>query len=289
VSRKLFQSATHGGEAIAVRKPGYKPKRHIRWRRIKVWRVLYKWKDQKVIVTTLVPPEKYQVFRVPTKGNRRFKAVKIQTLHREVIFLAKTKSKKSEKAKKKSKDKDEVVSDDELDELEDLEELDEEVEDEDEDEEESEDEDEDEDSDDDEDDEEEDDEEEEDEDDEDDEEDEDEEEEKPKSKKKGKKSSKNSDGKIGTKEIADYCGVDARKLRMVLRSKKGSEIRKEIQDPDTKQYRVSSVKHPAVKRLKKLIDAGAADEVTKESLGKLKDKKKGKSKKSDKGKKKSKS
>jgi cobalamin biosynthesis protein CobT len=244
-----------------------------------VWRVLYKSKGGvKVWVTTLVPPEKYRIFRVAGKGGlRKFKAVKVQRRTKEVVFvMAATKSKNT---KKKGKKKEEVVTDDELDELESLEDLDEDEENEDEvDEEESEDEDEDSDEDD------EDEDEEEDEDDDEDEDEDEEEEEAPKSKKKSK-SKKSSDGLIGTKEIADFCGIDGRKLRMVLRSKRGQKIRKQIQDPDTKQYRVKSLKDPAVKELKKLVDAGAAKEAVNESLGKLKDKKAGKKKTSSKKKK----
>ena len=263
-----------------------------------MWRVVYRTRGgHQVVATTLTRPPRYRTFRVAGKGGKKkFRAVKVQQLTKEVIFVAKTKSKNT---KKKGKEKDEVLTDDDLEELEELEDLDEdEDEDEDvdtddsddEDDEDSEDEDEDdEDDDSDEDDEEEPDEEDEDEDDEDDDEDEDDE---PKSKKKSskksksKKSKKKDDGKIGSQEVAEHLGISGRQLRIILR--RNPDIQEQVQDPESKQYRFSSLKHPAIKKLEKLVKSGEHKKAAKESFDKMKSKKTGKKKSSTKGKKKSK-
>jgi hypothetical protein len=119
-------------------------------------------------------------------------------------------------------------------------------------------------------------------DDEDDEEDDDEEEEdapppKRRSKSKGSKSSsttgksssgpsrsRTTDGKVGVQEVAEAAGTDARKLRMVLR-KHGIE-----KDEDVGRYEWSSLNHPEVKKIIKLVKGGAVKAATKESLDNLK-------------------
>lgn len=99
------------------------------------------------------------------------------------------------------------------------------------------------------------------------------------------------EGKIGTAELAEKCGVDARTLRMVLRKFRGQhgiEI-----DTETNRWVWDSFKDPAVKKIIKLIDEGEADRIKRDSLDRLKEsqeeKKKAKKKdKEKKGKKKSK-
>lgn len=185
-------------------------------------------------------PTKYRVFH-----NKKYKAVKVLTKTKECIIVAKSTKKAPE------------ITDEELEELEALEELDADDEDVEDDEEEVkpksrrkkapvvE------------------------EDDEDEDEDEDDDEEPAPKKGKGKKStpsrSRTTDGKVGTAELAEYCGVESRVLRMVLRKHK---IEK---DPETGRYEWASLKDPEVKKIKKLIDAGEAKNITKEALDKLKD------------------
>jgi hypothetical protein len=212
-------------------------------------------KGTRVLVTTLhEPPDKMKLKEAG--GIHIFRRVKtIKSLH-EVIIVAK----KSAKAATK---KNTTVTDDELDELETVDDLDE-LEDEDV---------EDEDTEDDEEDEEDEDEDEPDDEDEDDEEEEDEEEPAPKSKKKGSKprqSQAAKNGKIGTNEVADSVGIDARTLRMALR-----ELRKEdasfAPDPETGRYQWDSMKDPQVKKIQKAIKAGLHTELKKASLDRLKE------------------
>lgn len=206
---------------------------------------------QKLVVKTLEEPPETRRFKVQG-GTKKFKRVKCKQHKVEVIIVAKT----AKKSKKNT-----TVTDDEIDELETVddleEELDEDLEDDEDEDEDEEDEDEDEDEEDDED---------------EDDEDEDEEEEEPKSKKKGKKSKSKStraaqNGKVGTGEVAEHCGVDSRTLRMVLRK---HEIPK---DEESGRYEWKSLTSPTVKKIKKLIDKGEADAIKSESLQKLKDKK----------------
>ncbi len=222
---------------------------------------LYKAKGgQTIKVKTLDVPPETRKFKVQG-GIRKFKRVKCKQTKVEVILVA--------KSTKKGKGKQAEVTDDELDELETVDDLEEELDDlEDDDEEDEDEDDDDEDEEDDED--EDDDDEDEDEDDEDDDEDEDdEEEEAPKSKKKSKQrqSRAAANGRVGTAEVAEHCGVDARTLRMVLRKHK---IEK---DEESGRYEWKSLNHPTVKKVKKLIDKGEADNIKQESLQKLKDKK----------------
>jgi hypothetical protein len=158
---------------------------------------------------------------------KKFKAVKIQSGRREVIFMAKS-------AKKGKKDEDELLDD----ELESLEDLDLEVDDTD-----------------------------------------DEAEETPKKDKKGKKNkskgeskpsrSRTTDGKVGTREIADAAGLEgtagARTLRMVLRK---HNIPK---DEETGRYEWDSLEDKTVKKILKLINDGEAEKVKKEGLDRLKE------------------
>lgn len=273
--------------------------RIVKRARIKEWITVYEDKDgNQVVIKGFDRPTKHRVFRVSAKpGRRKFKAVSAKWNEKELVFVAK--KSKSKKKKEENELSEEEIA--ELEELEDLDDLDddEDVEDdedvdededsdddEDEDDEDSDDEDEDEDDsdEDDEDDESDDGDEDEDDeevdDDEDDEDEEDEDEEPPaKSKKSKKKSSKkkgksraSSDGKVGTQEVAEHCGIDGRTLRMVLRK---HNIAK---DPDTKRYEWSSLNHPEVKKIVKLVkERGEGKKVKQESLDNLK---KGRTKKS---------
>lgn len=102
-------------------------------------------------------------------------------------------------------------------------------------------------------------------------------EEKPaKGKKKGKKDdapkqsrSRTTDGKVGTREIADAAGLEgtagARTLRMVLRK---HNIPK---DEETGRYEWDSLEDKTVKKILKLINEGEADKVKKEGLDRLKE------------------
>jgi hypothetical protein len=85
--------------------------------------------------------------------------------------------------------------------------------------------------------------------------------------------SRTTDGKVGVQEVAAAAGTDARKLRMVLRK---HEIEK---DEDVGRYEWSSLNHPEVKKILKLVKGGAVKQATNESLAKL-NAKKGKSTKS---------
>ena len=86
----------------------------------------------------------------------------------------------------------------------------------------------------------------------------------------GPSRSRTTDGKVGVQEVAAAAGTDARKLRMVLR-KNGIE-----KDEDVGRYEWSSLNHPEVKKIIKLVKGGAVKTATEESLSKLK-KSKGKS------------
>lgn len=94
----------------------------------------------------------------------------------------------------------------------------------------------------------------------------DEEDDEPKkgAKKKRRQSRAAADGKIGTQEIADRAGVDGRTLRMVLRKHR---IEK---DEESGRYQWDDWDDKEVKKILKLIKDGAAREVKRESLDKLK-------------------
>jgi hypothetical protein len=217
---------------------------------------LYKSKGGlKIVVKTLEEPPETRKFKVHG-GVKKFKRVAMKKHLQEVVIVAKA-------AKKSKKNTD--VTDDEIDELETVDDLEEALE---EDEDEVEDDDDDEDEDDDEEDEDEDDDEDEPDDEDDDEDDEDEEDEKPKKKKsKNKGRRRTTAGKVGTADVAEHCGVDSRTLRMVLRKHKIAK------DDETGRYEWPSLKDPTVKKIKKLIDKGEADNIKKESLDRLKEKK----------------
>lgn len=249
--------------------------RHVLRTRIKEWHTLYERSNgEKITIRGFKRPTKHRTIR-----NKKYKAVKVNYKVKDLIYMAKTKKKKGGKEK---------LSEEELEELEELEDLDD-LEDEDADDEDEEstddDEDEDEDEDEDDDDEEEDDEDEDDEDDEDEDEeddeveddDEEEEEEKPKKKKSSKSSTKKKKGKsksrakandkIGVQEVAEAAGTDGRTLRMVLR-KHGIE-----KDDDSGRYEWSSLSHPEVKKIIKLVkERGEGRKVKQESLDNLKKK-----------------
>jgi hypothetical protein len=203
---------------------------------------------EKLVVRSLSPLPEKRKFKV-AGGLRTFTKVREKYHLQEVIIVAK--SAKATKNKKSAE-----VEDSELDELEGLEELDElEEEDEDvEDEEEPDDEDEDEDEDDD---------------------DEDDDEEEEVAPKKSKKTSKPrqsraaADGLVGTQEVADFCGVSSRELRMVLRKLREKDS-KFAPDSETGRYQWKSLKDKQVVALKKAIDKGLHKEIRAASLEKLK-------------------
>jgi len=239
------------------------PRLRFVWKTMVTYRAVYQnpRTGGQIVIRALTPQPKIRVFR-SAGGNRKFKRVEYTQQKKEVLIVAKSR-------KTASKTEDVVDQDlDELDELEDLEDLEEELEEEEEDEEEPEDEEEEEDDDL---------EDEEDDDFEDEDEDEDEEEEeeeaprrrsrKPAAKKSKVSRSKSTDGKVGTQEVADHFGTDARTLRMVLRK---NNIPK---NADTARYEWSSLKHPQVIKIGKLIKSGAAERVKKESLDNLKNRK----------------
>lgn len=271
--------------------------REVTRKRIKEWVTVFEDKSgNRITIRGFKKPTKHRVFRVSAKpGRRKFKAISVKYTTKEVIIVAKKKKAEAELSEEDLEELEELEDLDDLDEEEDEvdEDEDEDV-DEDEDDEDSDDEDEDEDDSDEDDDESEDEDEddEDDEDEDDDEEDEDEEPEPPKKKSKKSKSKKSKSkkksgksraaesGKVGTQEVAAHCGIDGRVLRQVLRK---HNIPK---DPDTKRYEWSSLKHPEVKKIVKLIkERGEHKKVTKESLDNLKKgRKKSKSKASSKGK-----
>ena len=206
------------------------------WRKIPVYIALYKSKGGiRIVVKTLHPPPDTRTFRTG-QGLKKFKLKAVKKTTKEFIIMA-----KAARTKKKT-DEDEIL-DAELEELEEeLEELEDEDEDEDvELEEETDDEDED-----------------------------DDEEEEPAPKKKRSKgaapgkSRAAATGKVGTAEVAAHCGVDPRTLRMVLRKHKIAK------DEESGRYEWASLKSKEVVKIKKLIDAGEAQEVKREGLEKLK-------------------
>lgn len=223
------------------------PRRHIIRKLMPGYTALYRSRSgDKIVVRSLSPLPDKKRFKV-AGGLRTFTKVKQKRHLQEVIFVAKASTKTKNK-------KSAEVEDSELDELEGLEELDDlEEEDEDvEDEEEPDDEDEDE--------------------DEDEEDDEDEEEEvAPKKSKKAKprQSRAAADGLVGTQEVADFCGVSSRELRMVLRKLREKDS-KFAPDPETGRYQWKSLKDKQVVALKKAIDKGLHKEIRAESLDKLK-------------------
>lgn len=279
----------------------------IKWRKIVTYRAVYvnPKSGNTITIHSLNPLPKVRVFRGPG-GNRKYKRTKYTATRRVALIMAKSR-------KKGRSTKDDVV-DDELDELEELEDLDDLEDEEDDEDEEDGDEPEDEDEEEEDDEDEEDDlsdlnvkelrtkaredghasaaikglkkqelidlieegvEEEEEDDDED--EDDEEEEAPPKRRKKpasskkssGKQSrSRTTDGKVGTQELADHLGIEPRSLRMVLRRLK---IEK---DDETGRYEWSSLNHPAVKKIVKAVKSGAVQREKKESLDKLKGRKK---------------
>lgn len=231
-----------------------------------MYSALYRSKsgDEIRIRRSLTPPPKVRNFQGAGQGLRRYKLITFKKSTREVCIVARsTKTKKNPKSAE--------IEDDELDELAALEDLDD-LEDED-----------------DTDDEDEDVEEDEDEDDDDLDEDDEDEDEAPPPKKKGgtakqkanlkkaqaakKKKAAEREG-VGSAEVAEHFGVDARTLRMVFR-KHGIE-----KDEDSNQYRWPSFDHPEVKKIGKLLKGGAAKEVKAEGLAKLKAGKADKTKKS---------
>lgn len=253
----------------------------MHWKSIITYTATYKagkkgkGKATLIVRTINKPPPLQREFRLASTEPKLFTRIKLTKSTRKAIIIMATKTKG-----KKSRDK--TVEDETLEELTDLEDVEELEEDEDETVEEEtpkkkgkkksskkaeaesdDDEDEDEDTDD----------------------DDDEEVEKPKKNKKskGKTTRAKANGKIGTQELAEHCGVDSRTLRMVLRK---HSIDK---DPETGRYEWSSLDHADVKKVKKLIDKGEAKNIKKESLDKLKEKKAaegGKKKKNKKNKKK---
>lgn len=69
---------------------------------------------------------------------------------------------------------------------------------------------------------------------------------------------------VSSSDVAEHLGVDTRTLRMVLRK---HNIEK---DPDSSRYQWSSLNHPTVKKIAKLIKSGEATNIRKEQLDKLK-------------------
>jgi len=198
------------------------------------------------------PTTKTRKFKV-AGGLRNYKLIRLTSQTKEVIIVARA-------AKKKQNTKD--LEDDDLEELEALEELDDLEDEEDED-----DEDVDSDEEDDEDEDEEDEDEDEDDEEEDDEDDEEEDEEPAPKKSKKKtpaKSRAREDGRVGSQEVAEHFNTDARTLRMVLRKHKIAK------NPDSGRYDWSSLNHPEVKKIGRLIKGGAAKEAKAEGLERVK-------------------
>lgn len=233
-------------------------KYHLIWRDIIIYEGEYKRRNQPKATITLHSinrPPLTKKFRT-RGGEKLFVLTKLKRGRRKVIIVAKT--------KKRTK----AVETDELEELEGLEDLDEELEEIDDEDEEDED-DIDESSDDDE--------------EEDDEEDEHDEPTPKKTKKTTaakakttKTKKKSTKAGIGTSDVAEHFGTEGRILRMVLRK---YNIPK---NEESKRYEWSSLNHPDVKKIGKLLAKGAAKEVKKEGLDKLKDLKKATSSKSSK-------
>jgi hypothetical protein len=76
--------------------------------------------------------------------------------------------------------------------------------------------------------------------------------------------SRTTDGKVGTREIAEAAGVDGRTLRMVLRK---HQVPK---DPETGRYEWDSMKAKPVKQILKWIENGEAQDIKTAALDKLK-------------------
>lgn len=231
--------------------------RHITWHKVKAYTAIYRRGKTRVTIKSVIEPPPTRLFRT-AGGVRKFKRTALKTTTREVIIVART------KGRKKPVDTEELEELEALEELEDLDEdeVDEEDEEELEDDEDVEDE-------------------EEDEDEPEDEEDEDEEEEEPAPKRSRSKKSASTtakakrasgpkqsraaaNGKVGTQEVAEHFGTDGRTLRIVLRK---HSIPK---DEDSGRYEWSSLKHPQVIKIGKLLKGGAAKEAKQEGLSKLK-------------------
>jgi hypothetical protein len=232
------------------------PRRHFIRKLMPSYTALYRSQSgDTIVVRTLSPPPEKRKFR-SVGGVRTYTKVKERYHLQEVIIVAKSAKTKTKKSAE--------VTDTELDELEGIEELDDledELEDEVGDEEEPDDEEEDEDED----------------EDEDDEDDDEEEEEVPASKNgRGKKASKPrqsraaADGLVGTQEVAEFCGVSSRELRMVLRKLREKDTAFQP-DSETGRYQWKSLKDPRVKKIKKAIDSGLHKKIRDESLNRLKE------------------
>jgi hypothetical protein len=76
--------------------------------------------------------------------------------------------------------------------------------------------------------------------------------------------SRTTDGKVGTREIAEAAGVDGRTLRMVLRK---HQVPK---DPETGRYEWDSMKAKPVRQILKWIENGEAQDIKTAALDKLK-------------------
>jgi len=70
---------------------------------------------------------------------------------------------------------------------------------------------------------------------------------------------------IGTKEVAEFLGIEPRQLRMFLRAR-------EFQPKDNREgrYHWSSLEDPEVKRIVKEVQAGELEKLNKEKLASLK-------------------
>lgn len=223
-------------------------KHHIHWKVIKTYTTTYKAGRTRIVVKSVTKPKPKRLFRT-ARGLRTFKATHTRVARKELLIVMATKGKNRTKGKQVDEELKELEELEELDELD--EEEDEEEEDEDEDDEEEDDEPEDEDD-----------------------EDEDDEEEEPapkksrsKTKSKSKKTSESrasANGKVGTQEVAKEFGIDGRTLRILLRR---HEIEK---DEDSGRYEWSSLNHPVVKKIGKLVKSGAAKRAKQEGLDKLK-------------------
>jgi hypothetical protein len=213
---------------------------------VKEWVVTYRSPSgEELVIRSITKPTKTRTFRTG-KGLKKFRAVHVKSTIKEMVIVAKA----AKKGKKDVVKDSELENVEEIEDIDDLDDIEDELEDEDEVEEDEDldDEDEDEDEDDDE------------------EEDEDEEEEPKPKKKKGKKqeSRAKASGKVGTQEVAEAFGTDGRTLRMVLRK---HNIDK---DADSGRYEWSSLNHPEVKKIGKLLKGGAAKEAKQEGLDRLK-------------------
>lgn len=231
----------------------------MHWKSIITYTATYKagkkgkGKATLIVRTINKPPPPEREFRLASSDPKPFKRTRLtKSTRKAIIIMATGKTKDKKGSTKKGKTREKPVEDETLEELTDLEDVEELAEDEDEETtdtstDDSEDTDDD---------------------------DDDEEVEKPKSKKdkkgkkkKGKTSRAKANGKVGSQEVAEAGGVDARTLRMVLRK---HSIEK---DEESNRYEWDSLEHPTVKKILKLIKEGAAKDVKKEGLDKLKAKK----------------